>query len=50
MRYVLMCEDCERPAPVISTKRGRTRVGNETIKKTVPQKCVCGGTIKPTLD
>lgn len=50
MRYVLQCEDCERPAPVVSTKHGRTRVGNETVKKTVSHTCVCGGAIKPIRD
>lgn len=50
MRYVLQCEKCERPAPVISRKVGRTIVGNETVKKTVPHTCVCGGAIKPIRD
>ncbi|MEG0470766.1 MAG: hypothetical protein RR588_00370 [Solibacillus sp.] len=50
MRYVLQCEDCERPAPVVSTKHGRTIVGHETVKKTVADKCECGGAIKPMID
>ncbi|MEK4425887.1 hypothetical protein [Solibacillus sp. FSL K6-1523] len=50
MRYVLMCEDCERPAPVIGRKVGRTIVGHETVKKTVPSKCVCGGRIVPMIE
>lgn len=50
MRYVLQCEDYERPAPVVSTKHWRTRVGNKTGKKTVPSKCVCGGKIVPMID
>lgn len=50
MRYVLQCERCERPAPVVSTKHGRTLVGNETVKKTVANKCECGGTIEVVLE
>ncbi|WP_156312079.1 hypothetical protein [Lysinibacillus contaminans] len=36
MNHVLQCENCERPAPIISKKHVRTIVGNETEKKTVP--------------
>ncbi|MGE7022012.1 hypothetical protein [Solibacillus cecembensis] len=50
MRYVLQCEKCERPAPVISKKHGHTIVGHETVKKTVPNRCACGGNIKPMID
>ena len=50
MNYVLRCEKCDRPAPVVSTKHGRSLAGNETVKKIVPNKCACGGTIKPVMD
>lgn len=50
MRYVLQCEECKRPAPVVGRKYGRTIVGHETVKKTVPSKCECGGAIKPMID
>lgn len=50
MNYVLQCEKYDRPASIVSRKIGRQRTGHETVKKTVPSKCDCGGKIVPTIE
>ena len=49
MNYVLQCEDCKRPAQMISVTKAEKSTHTE-VKKEYEKMCPCGGEIKPTLE
>lgn len=49
MNYVLQCEDCKRPAQMISVTKAEKSTHTE-VKKEYEKTCSCGGMIKPMIE